>query len=297
MPGAVETCHNRPLPTRAAATHFDVVCAGEALWHLIARGDTPSVDGASLGFRPGGGAVSAALAMAKLGLRVGLATSLADDSFGRALRRTIAAAGVDIGGVELTPPRTGLVVLDRAGGARPVVSYRDEEQPAVVPVGWQSQVLLLSGVSPVLANAATFCREARAARRAGTVVVLDVNARWHVWSGRDPRAVRMVLREADAVHFSTEDLTALGMEVTALRPLLRATAVLVVSDGAGGAWAAGPFGETRHAPPSAGPHPARHGEAIAASICRELARAGGAGETRGEVWQHALESARRVVRQ
>jgi sugar/nucleoside kinase (ribokinase family) len=279
-------------------TVFDVVCAGEALWHLVARGVTPSSTETSLQFRPGGGAVSAAvaMAMAKHGLRVGLATSLADDTFGRELREWIAASGVDVGGVALTPPHTGIVLLEGTGTTRPMVSYRDEEQPAVVPAGWQSKVLLLSGVSPVVANAASFCKAARAARRAGTLVVLDVNARWHVWSGRDPRALRMVLREADVVHCSSEDLAALGIDVADLRASLRPAAVLVASDAAGGASAAGPFGEARRAPPRSDLRPARFNDAFAVSICVELARSGGHAEARGDVWERALQSAQRVVR-
>jgi sugar/nucleoside kinase (ribokinase family) len=255
-----------------SARRFDVVCAGEALWHLVAPGDVRPGAEAPLRFRPGGGAVSVAVALARQGLRVGLATSLADDRFGRRLRERIAGAGVDVDGVVLAAPRTGLVVLEKSRESRPVVSYRDEEQPAVVPAAWSSQILLLSGLSPVVANAASFCKAARGARREGTTVVLDVKARRHVWAGRDPRATHMALREADVVHARGEDLDALGIGEAALRRAMRASAVLVMSEGSG--------------------------DACTVSVCFELVRAGRPGMTRGDLWARVTSpssSRRRVL--
>ncbi|MEO6576004.1 MAG: PfkB family carbohydrate kinase, partial [Polyangiaceae bacterium] len=66
------------------ARGFDVICAGEALWKLEER-DAPFAIEPTLRLRPGGGAVNAALTLARQGLHVGLATVLGDDSFGRAL--------------------------------------------------------------------------------------------------------------------------------------------------------------------------------------------------------------------
>jgi sugar/nucleoside kinase (ribokinase family) len=279
-------------PTRARP--FDVVCAGEALWHLVSPGRVGARAEAPLRFRPGGGAVSVAVALARRGLHVGLATSLTDDRAGRRLRARIAGAGVDVDGVVLAAPRTGIVVLDGSHATRPIVSYRDEEQPAVVPDAWSSQVLLLSGLSPVVANAASFCKAARAARRAGTVVAVDVNARRHVWAGRDPRASRMALREADVVHASTEDLDALGIDDAGLRSWTRPSAVLVVSDGLGSGWAVGPFGETRRpAPAFAGYPPARRDDSVTVSLCIELVRAGRPCENRGDVWERVTSPERR----
>jgi sugar/nucleoside kinase (ribokinase family) len=254
------------------ARRFDVVCAGEALWHLVAPHGVRSGAEAPLRFRPGGGAVSVAVTLARRGLRVGLATSLADDRSGRRLRERVAGTGVDVSGVVLAAPRTGLVVLEGSRESRRVVSYRDEEQPAVVPAGWSSQILLLSGLSPVVANAASFCKAARAARRAGTTVVLDVNARRHVWAGRDPRATHMALREADVVHARVEDLDALGIDETALRRAMQATAILVTSEGAG--------------------------DECTVSVCFELVRAGRPGVDRGDLWVRVTSpssSRRRVM--
>lgn len=261
---------------------FDVICAGEALWSVDdveARHPAPRL-------RPGGGAVTSALALARQGLRVGLATVLDNDSFGRRLRDNLAAAGIDTAGVELAQPASGIVFV--RGGARQVVSLREQEQPVAVPAHWSSQVLLLSGMSPVVAHGAALCKAARAARRAGSIVVVDVNARWDLWVGRDARSIRMILREADVVWASAEDLFGLNMDAAAMRSALRPTAVLASSDGAGSAFASGPFGEVARTP---GDHllpPTGEGDAFATAICAELARAGKVEDGSAELWSRAL---------
>jgi sugar/nucleoside kinase (ribokinase family) len=262
---------------------FDVICAGEALWRLAAGED-------ALRLRPGGGAVKAAFALARQGLHVGLSTVLADDIMGRALVAKLTARGVDVGGVDLAQRSPGLVLTEGRGGARQVVSYRDDEQPIAIPAGWTSQVLLLSGMSPVVAHAAALCKAARAARRTGGVVVVDVNASWHLWKGRDPRHVRMVLREADVVWCSAEDLVGLNLDVASLKASLRPNAVLVLSDALGRARATGPFGEVVREPREKGLiAPPGSGDAFTASICAELARAGHTADHESSLWARALE--------
>lgn len=278
---------------------FDVICAGEALVSVTGTGtDGAGIAEPALRFRLGGGALNAALALARQGLRVGLATVLSDDTLGRALKERIAAAGVDVGGVELAQPTPGIVFV--RGGARQVISVGDEERPVSIPEGWSSQVLLLSGMSPVVSHGAALCKAARAGRRAGSVVVVDVNARWELWEGRDARSILMVLREADVVWCSAEDLFGLNMDAAAMHVAMRKNAVLALSDGAGSAFATGPFGEVVRATSAREPRDAvpqiadalggaDGGDAFATAICAELARAGHAGEESGELWKRALQ--------
>lgn len=266
-----------------AARAFDVICAGEALWSVD---DTELRSAAALRVRPGGGAVSSALALARQGLRVGLATVLENDSTGRHLRDGLAAAGIDTAGVELAHPTSGIVFV--RGGARQVVSVREQEQAVAVPAHWSAQVLLLSGMSPVVAHGAALCKAARSARRAGSIVVVDVNARWDLWAGRDARSIRMILREADVVWASAEDLFGLNMDGGAMRAALRPNAVLASSDGAGSAFASGPFGEVARSPADEPLSPTGEGDAFAIAICAELARAGKASEESAELWSLAL---------
>lgn len=260
-----------------------MICAGDA---LVQARETGS------GLRAGGGAIHAALSLAEQGLRVGLATVLADDTSGRALRAKIAASGVDVGGVQLATPRSELLFV--RGGARQVVSAREMEQPIAMPTKWSSRVLLLSGVSPVVSHGAALCRAARAARRAGTITVVDMNADWHLWKGRDPRALRMVLREADVVRCSAQDLFGINMDVHTLRSALRTTAVLVSSDGAGRATATGPFGEVAHALPARATL-IGEGDAFNVAICAELARVDPADEGGGALWARALRAAHEAI--
>lgn len=266
------------------APALDVICAGEALWDLAPPGGT------SLRFRPGGGAVNAAVLLARSGLRVGLAAALGDDAPGRALLAKVTAAGVDVGGVALIPARTRLIVLEDTGGARHMVTHRAEDElPVSVPEGWAAPVLLLSGISPALAPIAGLCRAARAARRAGTIVVVDLNVRWHLWAGCDPRTLHALLREADVVRCSAADLAGLRIEDAQVRAVMRPSAVLMLTQGAGAARATGPFGEIARSPPVVTKtRAARAGDAFTAAICAEIARAGHHGPDRPDLWVRAI---------
>jgi sugar/nucleoside kinase (ribokinase family) len=273
-------------PRRASS--FDVVCVGEALWDVTVPRFGASSSSAPL--RAGGAAVNTAIALAQRGLRVGLAAAIADDTLGRALCARVAAAGVDVGGVALGPQRAGLVLVQSAGAAGRVVATEAESVlPVAVPGAWESQVLLLSGLTPAVPHAAGLCKAARAARRAGTIVVVDVNARWRLWAGRDPRASRAVMHEAHVVRCSTADLAALGIDEASARSAMREEAALVLTNGAGAARVTGPFGEIARAPREVvNLDPTGAGDAFTAAICAELARAGQYREDDVELWDRAL---------
>ena len=231
--------------------------------------------------------MNVALALARQGLRVGLATVLTDDEFGRTGLKKIAAAKVDVGGVALARPRTGFVLVDSSGGAKQVPSFAEEDAPLEVPAGWSSRIMVLWGLSPVVSHAAALCKAARGARRDGALVLVDFNASLHVWVGRDPRSIRMVLREVDVARCSYADLAVLGMDMATVRAALRPTAVLLVNDEMGGAVATGPFGVA--APGGAGPLPPNgSGDAFTAAVCAELTRPGEPGETASSLWHRAL---------
>ncbi|NUP07036.1 MAG: carbohydrate kinase family protein [Polyangiaceae bacterium] len=272
----------------ARKRHFDVICAGEVLWNLAA----PSAGGGGkLRFIPGDGAVTVAMAIARAGIRVGLATVVEDDTPGRAMFDRIAASGVDVGGVAVAPARASLVFVDGTGAAREVGASADDGQPIAVPPSWSSRVLLLSGLSPVVSHEAALCKAARAGRRAGAIVVVDVRARWHLWAGRDTRAIRSVVREADVVSCRAEDFAILGLDASALRAQMRKDAVLVTSNGV--CWASGPFGEiARKTPAALGLSATSVEDPLTVSICTELVRAGLPGDDRLDVWERAIDRIR-----
>jgi sugar/nucleoside kinase (ribokinase family) len=267
---------------------FDVICAGVPQWKLSGHGD-PS-QAASAHLRPGAGAAAVALALAGEGLRVALVSNLPQDASGRRLRQRLAAAGVDVEAVTLAPPVEKLVVADARGEAGPIPSLDEQRLPFEVPAGWSSQLLLLSGLSPVVSHAAALCKAARAARRAGSFVLLDFKASLRTWVGRDPRTTRMVLREVDAVRCSLADLAVVGMDVDAVRAALRPGSILVVGDAAGGTVATGPFGQVAVVPAEAtSSRPLGHGDAITTAICAELARTSKPGESAAARWHRALQ--------
>jgi len=258
-------------------TSFDVICAGEPLWKTRNRpGDgAPTVNA---------GILNVARRLARGGLRVGLATVLDDDRCGRAFLAEMAALGVDVGGVTLATRAADLVVVDAAGG-QAVVSERDAARDFEIPTRWSSQVLLLSGLSPVTSKAAALCRAARKARREGTVVVLDATGSLRQWAGRDPRTMSMVIREAHVVRCSIMDLAVLGTDSASVRGALRPDATLVVSDGVE-TTVTGPFGEVRVKGGSRAPDDA--GDECTAAVCGELARPHRRAESHAARWHRVL---------
>lgn len=251
---------------------LDVVCAGASSLVVGADG-TPHV---------GGGAARTAFALARHDLQAGLATVLDDDITGRAILTKLVSAGVDIGGLVLAPPARGLVFV--RGGALQSLGEWNEAPLIGIPEGWSSRVLLLSGMLPAVSHAAALCRAARAARRAGTSVVVDLHADWSEWQGRDWRSVRMLLGEADAVWASREDLTGLSLDTPSLRAAMRREAVFVCHH-AGRVSATGAFGEVSH-PSKLGPVDAD--DDFVAAIAFELVHARGSFGSSAASWSRAL---------
>src|SRR5579883_909252 len=246
---------------------FDVICAGEPFWTSFA------VRGGRLVPAPARAALlDVARQLARRGLRVGLAAVLDDDRRGRAVRAQMRANGVDVRGITMAPPTGALMVVDAAGGQVGVVAEAHAGRDFEVPAEWSSQVLLLSGLSPVTSKAAALCKAARRARRDGTVVVLDLAGSLRQWTGRDPRVVSMVIREADVVRCSFLQLAVLGTEAASIRRSMRRDATLVVHDDLA-ATATGPFGEVRVEGRRRGPgSDADEDTSCAVDLCVELAR-------------------------
>ncbi|MEO7326929.1 MAG: PfkB family carbohydrate kinase [Minicystis sp.] len=272
---------------------LDVLCLGEALWDLYAPRGQPFAQAAKLALVPGGAAVNVALHLTKLGLRAGLCAVVGDDALGQALIARVAAAGVDCAQVSSAPPRTGLVFVERAGEARHVVGYRaSDERAPLVPREIGARALFLTGVTPDAGQLAGFLQAARRARRQRVTVVLDVNARPRRWVGRDASALIPLLREADLLRCSTDDLAALGLAIGTIEASMRAKATLIVSDGAGVTRALGPFGRVERAPRAARVQdPTGAGDALTAGILAALLEEGEGGDEprSGASWARAID--------
>jgi sugar/nucleoside kinase (ribokinase family) len=260
---------------------FDVICAGEPLWQASPHQRGNAAPAVSAGL------LNIATMLAVTRVRVGLATALEDDRFGRRSRAEMAALGVDVSAVKLASVVTDLVIVDASGGQSWVTSAGGEVTDLEIPPSWSSQVLLLSGVSAITSRLAALCKAARRARRHGTVVVLDVVGSLRHWADHDPRVISMVLREADVVRCSVFDLAVIGLDSATVRRAMRSNATLVVNDAAGTV-AVGTFGavEVRACPESIAPQ--RYAESCAAAICAEFARPQAVAETQSGRWYRVL---------
>jgi hypothetical protein len=267
----------------ARQQRFDVICAGHLFW----RGSLPFVDGAprsrDCAF------VDVTKMLLPGGLRVAWAAVLEDDRRSRALLAEASALDVDVRGVVLAPSTPDLVVVDVSGAWSGRAPEGRRPTPFELPESWSSQVLLLSGLAPVTASLADFCKSARRARRDGTFVVLDLAGSPRAWFGRDPRLLGMVLREADVVRCSFFDLAAIGTDAEAVRRAMRSDATLVLDDEAG-ATATGPFGEVRVEVAPGSSVVGVMAESFTAAICVEHAKPRGAGESAAGRWHRILRN-------
>ena len=132
---------------------------------------------AALSERPGGQSATAAVAMARLGLRMTYIGRVGDDDYGRRGLESLTAEGIDVGDVVTVPgvtSRFAVILVDRRSGTRTVLWHRDpglvmapEDIPARAVRA--ARVLYLDGSEVAAATSA-----AEEARRSGTPTVIDI---------------------------------------------------------------------------------------------------------------------------
>lgn len=221
---------------------------GEAVLDVVRAAGRPAIS------RPGGSAVNAAVALARLGRRVGLATCFAEDEGGRTIAAHLASAQVALSGDPHVVAATAQAdaVIDASGAAEYRISV-DWRLPALGGLGVSGaaapRVVHVTSFAPLLAPGADDV--VALVRRVGAscAVSYDVNLRPAV-TGTGPEVVAAVLRMAglaDLVKASDEDLAALWPDAdaqTAVQRLLDAGAsAVVVTCGADGAtWHVGAGG-------------------------------------------------------
>ena len=144
----------------------------------------------------GGSPANTTVGASRLGLRAAMLTRVGDEHNGRFVRETLAAEGVDVSQVRTDPKRlTALVFLGiRDADTFPLVFYRDhcadmglgvdDVEPAFIA---SSHALLISGTHLSQPQTYEACLVAmRAARAAGTRVVLDIDYRPVLWGLTSP---------------------------------------------------------------------------------------------------------------
>jgi fructokinase len=230
-----------------------VVCLGEALIDFVA--DTAGVSLAECpGFRkaPGGAPANVAVGLARLGVPAVFVGKVGDDPFGRFLRDTFAAAGVDTATMLLSgEARTGLAFVSlMKNGERDFMFYRHpsadmllrwEEIPDSLFAG--ARVLHHGSITLIgePSRTATIVAAARA-REAGCLVSYDVNLRLPLWES-EAAAREAILDGLAGVHIvkvSEEEGEFLfgcpTPEETAAKLLLAGARLAVVTRGAAGAY-------------------------------------------------------------
>lgn len=126
---------------------------------------------------PGGQAASAAVAMARLGLRVSYVGRFGDDDYGRRGLDSLAAEGVDSSGAVVVPGATSqfaAILVDRSAGTRTVLWHRHSGlamQPEDVP---PAAVAAARVLHVDCHETAAITAAAETARRSGTRTVIDV---------------------------------------------------------------------------------------------------------------------------
>lgn len=194
----------------------DVLVIGDANPDLVLTGDVVPrfgqveklVDTADLVLGGSGAIVAAGLA--RLGVRTALAATVGDDVFGRFIRDTLAACGVDTSWIRTDPDVASPVTVVLSAGDRAILTYPgtlattgrdivDDELLARVRHVHSASMFLLPQLAPHLAE--IFHR----ARAAGATTSLDTN--WDPaehWAG-----ARTLLEQTDILLPNTAELLAI----------------------------------------------------------------------------------------
>ena len=187
--------------------HFDPGCSrdcvtlGRANMDIYTEVDKTIEETSTFQKSVGGSPANIAVAMARLGKRVGMITRVGDDPIGHFVVGFLAQEGVDTSqiGFDTSGANTSLAVAEtRSSGSRTVL-YRQNPADMLLtsedisaPYIEDSASLLVSGS----ALCTSPCREAameaiRIARNAGRVVVLDIDYRAKSWESLESAAVTL----------------------------------------------------------------------------------------------------------
>ena len=187
---------------------MDVLSVGRVSVDLYAKEANAGFDSEqSFTKSVGGSPTNVAVACARLGLAVALATKVGDDEFGKYVINRLTQFGVDtrfigtqadsqtpLAFAALTPPETPTIVFYR-GEAAPDTSLTtasvSEQQIKQTKILWISQTSLSQGTT------ATACLEWMAMREKGSHTILDLDYRPKLWASKEE--ARMMASKAIAL--------------------------------------------------------------------------------------------------
>lgn len=240
-----------------------ICCVGELMWDFHGESGSTLETAAVFSRVPGGAAANVAMGLVETGVSAAVAGVVADDAFGEGMRQALAARGLDVSAVRAAKGRTGLVFIEEGGRGR-YLSYRPGFSSTArlsLPRSWRripdGALLHVAALDPDWVDPATYSKLAQRVKKRHGRVTLDVNARPRAWRARRgiPAAMRALLRMADVVKASTEDIAMLGVDDAGAeaRRRLKIGGTLVITAGPEPTTAFGPWGEVSVVPPKVRP--------------------------------------------
>ncbi len=186
---------------------FDAITLGRANMDLYTEMERSIEETATFTKSLGGSPANIAVAMARLGMNVGMITAVADDPIGAYVIDFLSSFQVDTSQIirDTSGTSTSLAVAEtRRSGSRTVLYRNNAADMALRPTNINSAYIADAGILVVSGQALSRspAREAAMtaiayARDAGTVVVLDIDYRPYSWIDEETAAV--VLSTAAAV--------------------------------------------------------------------------------------------------
>ena len=227
-------------------TGFEVVCVGEAMALVTPDPPAPLSLGGPMRLDVAGAESTVACYLAMLGVRAAWAGRVGDDPLGVFVRDRVASYGVDTSLVTVDAGAPTGVFFKDPGERTTVYDYRAGSAasrlgPDLLPA--LSGVVHLSGITPVLSSSCADLVEQVLASPLTTS--FDVNHRPGLWTAAVAAPVlRRLANRADVVFVGLDEAQTLWGVTTPgdVRALLPAPGVLVVKDGAAGAYSFGRSG-------------------------------------------------------
>lgn len=175
----------------------EIIAFGEAMALLIADAPGELSEVEHFQRRIAGADTNVAIGLARLGFNVGWLSRVGDDSFGRYLRRTLEAEGLDCQHLHIDPYYpTGMMLKSRAEGtADPLVEYyrRGSAASRLSPSDANNldfaalRHLHVTGIPPALSDSCLALTQhmQRQARQAGASISFDPNLRPSLWQSQE----------------------------------------------------------------------------------------------------------------
>ncbi|PUA18615.1 sugar kinase [Glaciimonas sp. PCH181] len=182
---------------------LDVITYGEAMALFVATETGDLGDVTSFVKRAAGAELNVAIGLARLGFKVGWASRVGADSFGRFVLKTLADENIDTGAVTVDPQyRTGFQLKSRSDdGSDPQIEYFRKGSAAShlsladynADYFGAARHLHLSGVAPAISETSytLALHIAQEMRAAGKSISFDPNLRPTLWASREIMIARL----------------------------------------------------------------------------------------------------------